>query len=631
MTVITSNSTETAVARVTLSHGSTLRMVAEHVIDITESAYAAWTRARYQSNGYRNPFGHQLEQEVELADIIIRGRKVVDRCDHKFHAESAIPALATTLLNLIESDAETLSIETTYRELVREHASALGFPQNHSTSAGTAHFYPTELVTELRVMTSGENNSSSAHFLSAASALLFRRRQAGISLTVDEAIAVRVAYTLLDVGHHFGEPYPIWGTSGFRDYQTYMSLTDPGAGHLDGTTLKACHLHGSIVHVEHLERGISRRREDLEPYRIPSPRTISRVRLHAGSSAPTSTYIGRPMFDGNVDDSMLKTARTFGAAATSLFADGLAECKLSIEFMTASQAITFMRSMSAATRFDRTSQVLSAAFNVNTPILDDRTDTLRRNGGKPVLVRDRVAVGMLGIELAKAGGFAKVTWDGTADTYPSHCIIEQLSYEGALSLVHRAHECGLLTYFSAGFRFNHLPETVATGVDGIGVGGAQILRVMDSDTGNHGPYLPENITKILSIRDSEAATLRGRAAWILARLDRMFFEGSLPSRLNDTRIRLFDTLRDPLADDHIIADELSALNDISLIPPDTAHPLMEWAYRIVTATEPIIAQSRLGEMDWPSFVTAVHERVDLLDLEGLSTILSRISYSETDS
>lgn len=172
-----------------------------------------------------------------------------------------------------------------------------------------------------------------------------------------------------------------------------MSLTDPGAGHLDGTTLKASHLHGSIVHVEHLERGISRRREDLEPYRIPSPKTVSRMRLHAGSSAPTSTYIGRPMFDGNMDDSMLKTARTFGAAASSLFTSGLAECKLSIESMTAIQAITFMRSMAAATQFDRTSQVLSAAFNINTLIVDDRSETVRQNGGQPLVIRDRIEIG----------------------------------------------------------------------------------------------------------------------------------------------------------------------------------------------------------------------------------------------
>lgn len=171
-------------------------------------------------------------------------------------------------------------------------------PHRHTSSTATTRFDSKELIAELRVTTQADDGISSTRFLTAASALLFRRRQAGISITVDEGIAVHMAYALLDSGQQVSDPFPIWGTSGFRDYQTYMSLTDPGAEHLDGTTFKASHLHGSIVHVEHLERGISRRREDLEPYRIPSPKTVSRVRLHADSSAPTSTYIGRPMFDG---------------------------------------------------------------------------------------------------------------------------------------------------------------------------------------------------------------------------------------------------------------------------------------------------------------------------------------------
>ncbi|GAA4796292.1 hypothetical protein GCM10025785_18270 [Corynebacterium canis] len=90
---------------------------------------------------------------------------------------------------------------------------------------------------------------------------------------------------------------------------------------------------------------------------------------------------------------MLKTAHTFGGAASSLFADGLTECKLSIESMTATQAIIFMRSMTAATQFDRTSQVLSAAFNINTLIVDDRSETVRQNGGQPLVIRDRIEIG----------------------------------------------------------------------------------------------------------------------------------------------------------------------------------------------------------------------------------------------
>ena len=41
-----------------------------------------------------------------------------------------------------------------------------------------------------------------------------------------------------------------------------------------------------------------------------------------------------------------------------------------------------------------------------------------RNGGSRVVV-GRKELGLLGIELVKEGGFDKVTWDGSADTYPS--------------------------------------------------------------------------------------------------------------------------------------------------------------------------------------------------------------------
>jgi hypothetical protein len=37
-----------------------------------------------------------------------------------------------------------------------------------------------------------------------------------------------------------------------------------------------------------------------------------------------------------------------------------------------------------------------------------------------------------------------------------------------------------------------LQDAVYTGVDGIGLGGAQILRYMDKQTGMHGPYVSYN-------------------------------------------------------------------------------------------------------------------------------------------
>ncbi|EGS36320.1 conserved domain protein [Limosilactobacillus oris F0423] len=106
-------------------------------------------------------------------------------------------------------------------------------------------------------------------------------------------------------------------------------------------------------------------------------------------------------------------------------------------------------------------------------------------------------IAKLGIEIAKKGDFDKVTFDGTANWYPSDPIMEQLGYKNSLKLVHMAHEKGLLTYFSAGFRFKHLTDIVQTGTDGIGLGGAQILRFMDSKNGYQDPFKQENVKKFL--------------------------------------------------------------------------------------------------------------------------------------
>ena len=174
--------------------------------------------------------------------------------------------------------------------------------------------------------------------------------------------------------------------------------------------------------------------------------------------------------------------------------------------LTASQMVAYMRSLAGhALRNHR--QYFSAAFNLNTPLIDDLNLDAE---GKPTIITEQVAIGRRGIELAALGGFDKVTWDGASDTYPSQCIILQLGFQNALELVHRAHSVGLTTYMSgmcpyrraapavaddllAGFKFAQIHDAVVSGVDGIGIGGAQILRYMDSRTGMHGPYVSSHV------------------------------------------------------------------------------------------------------------------------------------------
>lgn len=271
---------------------------------------------------------------------------------------------------------------------------------------------------------------------------------------------------------------------------------------------------------------------------IPSIFEFARVRLHTGKSAPntvshrlaprdtvlTSQYfVGRRVKDsvsGNFAYDFIKVVNLTSAACSAAFQLGAAETKVAMDGLTASEQIAYMRAMSGHVLRNH-KQVLSAAYNLNAPLVDDLAPPIIGEDGQsqfPVLT-DNIAVAKRGIELAALGGFDKVTFDGASDTYPSQCVILQVSFENALELVHLAHQAGLITYMSAGFKFAHIADAVYSGVDGIGIGGAQILRYMDSKTGHHGPYTEEFIDKIDFERDQAAHSVRGRGVNLLCRLD----------------------------------------------------------------------------------------------------------------
>jgi hypothetical protein len=459
-------------------------------------------------------------------------------------------------------------------------------------------------------------------YLRIVSHIIELQRQQGRLPTLEELIAIRIAYSYLGEGGRLDQICRPWGNSGFRDHQTYMSITDPGEGHLHGTTTNNAYLDGVIVHIEHLERGTMQDREAVEPYRIPANHTLAKVRLHVGNDAPCSSYVGRPIFEGDVRSSLLKTVHTVAAACSSIFMDGLSECKIAIERMTAMEAIEFMQAIVGGVQRNRYQQCLSAAFNINTPIVDDRPATLRENGGKPRLVTSRFDIGMLGIELAKAGGFDKVTWDGAANTYPSLCVIEQLSFEEALTLVHRAHEEGLLTYFSAGFRFHHIAQVVHTGVDGVGIGGAQILRYMDKKTGYHGPFQEENIPTILRLRDEAEWDVRGQAVRLLCRLDRMAFEGSISRKDEVLRQTLFTHLKN--GDEEALHGDLAMMQHMLALPADTCHPLIGYALRLIRGGFDCIAAESFSHDEWLLRLHWLQRHVYDRDLEHLAEALEYI-------
>lgn len=427
-----------------------------------------------------------------------------------------------------------------------------------------------------------------------------------------EYVATHHAYLSLKAGSAvIYKPARCLGSPGFRPHtQTYMSLTDPGDGHILGTTRFHEWMEGAIIHVEHLERPRHLPRQSIESYRVPSLFNFAKVRLHVGPSAPTTYFVGRRLRDsGKFEEDFLKMVHIISASASAAFYNGGAECKVSMEGLTTRQAVLYMRALSAHTHRNRQSQFLSAAWNLNQTFVDDYDIDV------PVELTDRMDIAHRAIDLTALGGFEKVTWDGASDTYPSKCIMYQLTFEEALTIVHEAHIRGLVTYFSAGFKFEEIKFAVFAGVDGIGIGGAQVLRFMDIASGMHGPYMEENIPRILKSRDDAASSTRGIGVCLLARLDTMYFEGSIDKDQDLSRQKLFDVLVkiDLLAINNII----ETMCIVQSFEDEGNFPLMGTAKRLASAQNPYLKDSAISESEWGDFLTLLKTFIVDEDEEGL--------------
>ena len=432
--------------------------------------------------------------------------------------------------------------------------------------------------------------------------------------TFAEFVVEHIAYLLIAHGKYlssisFREGAKFLGTVGFRSVsQTYPSLTDPGDGHVFGTSRKNEWLQGAIVHVEHLERPGGVPRTSIESYRIPAILDFAKTRLHTSGAMPNTYFTGRALRDssGNFQQSFIKVVNTTSAACSQAFSLGAAECKIAMDDLSTSQMVAYLKALSGHVIRD-VHQYLSCAFNLNWPIVQDDVIDADGNLLEPRLITDPFEIAQLGISIACRGGFDKVTWDGASDTYPSKCIIHQLPFEQWLFLAHRAHECGLTTYTSAGFKFPQICYGVWAGIDGLGIGGAQILRHMDHETGRHGPYTEENLDRILDARNDAANHIRGRGVALLARLDRMFFEGSITGSENELRSTLFDALArvDESTIETILADP--ALHPIVALPDDGERPYACWAQRLLRDTpadDPVLLRNIAQGREWDSL--AIH-------------------------
>jgi Skp family chaperone for outer membrane proteins len=159
---------------------------------------------------------------------------------------------------------------------------------------------------------------------------------------------------------------------------------------------------------------------------------------------------------------------------------------------------------------DWSRQRLSAAFNINTPIMDDRG--IDRD--KPVAVTGHTEIARLAIELASSGDFDKVTLDGAIDG-KSVPFLQQMNSEDLIDFVHRAHEKGLETYISAGMDASNIGEAVRIGIGGVGMG----IRLHEDNQVKEITHIKKDALEVLRKRNEAMTETAGKSAALLAKLD----------------------------------------------------------------------------------------------------------------
>src|SRR5262249_50867331 len=165
---------------------------------------------------------------------------------------------------------------------------------------------------------------------------------------------------------------------GYRPRQTMLSLADVGSGHLAVTLRQKELLDGVVVHHEYIDRET----KAVAPYRMIDPRLDAVLTLHAAGAAPVTVSFGRPNYQPDFKTDPVTPVHQTAAAASAVFHNGVADVKVAMDGLTASEAIRFMKGVAHDT-IRREDQYLSSAFNLNSPIVDDRPETVAR-AGKPV-------------------------------------------------------------------------------------------------------------------------------------------------------------------------------------------------------------------------------------------------------
>jgi RNA processing factor Prp31 len=132
----------------------------------------------------------------------------------------------------------------------------------------------------------------------------------------------------------------------------------------------------------------------------------------------------------------------------------------------------------------------------------------------------------------------------------------------------------------------------------------------------HGPYTEENIPRIMESRDEAANSFRGRGVKLLARLDAMFYEGSISEDQNCLRMDLFSALLN--IDQKKIETIISQLSDVVNMKDEGNEPLIGRAKRLYEVKRPLLKKYFESESEWQQFVSLLKSLVAAKDVDSLS-------------
>ncbi len=486
-----------------------------------------------------------------------------------------------------------------------------------------------ELPDDKPLTDSLEENCQGKKYLSCIMKICKDARERSRSLNSSEMCGIWSAYTIIKKGTTLDFAYNGLGTSGFRNgHHTLIFTTDPGDDHIRVTSRSKALMDGIAAHVEHIDRDKISSKELVEAYRLPAAINAAKVRLHIADSVPVTAFIGRPVFENgneeknkptqNYEMDALKSVHMSASACSVMFQNGIADCKIAIERMYLKDAVSFMKSVSGNVFRTHGKQTLAAAFNLNTAYYDDLYHSCESRD-QCYILRDPYEIAQTAIKVAVDGGFDRVTWDGASDQIPSKPIIDQLSHEQFVTLVHTAHENGLQTYFSAGLESEHVERCVCTGVDGLGIGTS--LHYIDPDTKLMGAFNPDAIEAVLKARNKAEATIKGKGAILLAKLDRLYFENLLTDKENEKREILFEAVCQQ--DESMISKIInsSVLSSVIGMEEDGDNTIVERGKRTLNYIKTLKCMSK-------SDIQKLQKAIENEDIDTLNIIFKSIKQSK---